>query len=177
MEYYLIDCARNGDLESFKQYEKYLTKNPNCLHSQYEAIFLHACHFGKLNVAKWLWEFSVQINSPINININLPYTEFTPFIEACTTGQLEVAKWLYDICKEIDNPIDIHLYNDKAFRMSCEKGKKNVADWLCSLYPGYQMTCKSVQWGWVIDHIIIHPEKSNINRQFNIYDKNEIVEV
>jgi hypothetical protein len=177
MEYYLIECARQGDLDAFKEREKYLRNHPNCLHAQSEAIFLHACHFGKLHVAKWLWEFSILIHSPIDINIKLPYAEFTPFIEACVTGELEVAKWLYDICKEINNPVDIHLYDDKAFRLSCEKGKKNIAEWLCSLYPGYQMTYKSVPWGWVIDYNIIQPENLNIDSKLDICNEKEIVEV
>ena len=51
------------------------------------------------------------------------------FLKACYYGYLEAVKYLYKNNKKIN----IHSENEKAFRISCENGQYNVAEWLYSI--------------------------------------------
>ena len=58
------------------------------IHDGDDSLFMLVCMFGHLDVAKWLYNISIENKSPIN-----NYKE--AFIQSCGHGHLDVAKWLY----------------------------------------------------------------------------------
>ena len=52
------------------------------------------------------------------------------FIELCRNGKIEEAKQLYLL-----GDVNIHADNEDAFKWSCVKGHKEIAQWLYSLCP------------------------------------------
>lgn len=178
MEHYFLYCAKIGSISGFQEKEKYLKNNPHELHTNNDIIFICACENGQLETAKWLWNFSCKINSPININAQISYVSVTPFIMACICGKINVAKWLWELSNEIGNPIDLHLYNDKAFTVSCTRGKKEVCEWLCKLYSGYKIKSIEHKHGfYFIECSVSHKNTFLINKNIQIYNNTDIVEI
>ena len=62
------------------------------------------------------------------INSMKLYTINDIFTKICGMGFLEYAKYFVN-----ENEIDIHAYNDYAFRLSCENGHLELAQWLIQL--------------------------------------------
>ena len=89
----------------------------------YNNAFKLACKLGKLSVAKWLY----TICDKANIDL------YDIFINACVYRQLEIIKWLY----LLENKPDIRQNNDYVFKYICEKGYRDIAEWLASICDNY----------------------------------------
>jgi hypothetical protein len=124
-----MDCLLNGDLDKVK--EMVLKNSTDFLHSNFENIFRWACRSENIEVPKWLWKYSNDIGSPIDICAR--YKNNDAFRVACCYGNLETAKWLWELSLKLNKPIDINLGDDVAFRLSCEHNHLHIAKWLWDL--------------------------------------------
>jgi len=97
-------------------------------------IFMLACHTGKFDLIKWLWE-------KFHNEIDITYCENYVFRYLCGNGYLDIAKWLWEVSleettnsrKEIDREmkrINIHDHDEDAFRWACTEGHLDVVKWL-----------------------------------------------
>jgi len=89
--------------------------------------FRRCCEKGHLEMAKWLWQISLDIKSPIDIHVNSDYI----FRITCSTFEnLDVVKWLWQISLDMNSPIDINAQKECAFRWCCTFNNINTAKWL-----------------------------------------------
>jgi hypothetical protein len=121
---YLFD----GNLHKLKKiFDKYDVD----LHKGDEHIFRWSCRSNNTEVPKWLFQHSIDINSPINIFAK--YKNNDAFRVACCYGNLETAIWLWNLSCELNSPYDIHMGDDCAFRISCNNDHYETAKWLWEL--------------------------------------------
>ena len=66
-----------------------------------EQAFRYSLYNNHIDVAKWLYQISIETNSPINIHA----MNDEAFKDSCGNGNLVVAKWLYQIGIETNKPI------------------------------------------------------------------------
>lgn len=61
-----------------------------------DELFCRVCRFGNVETAKWLFDYAMSINSPIDIHVGLKGYEKQnyPFIWACREENVKVAQWL-----------------------------------------------------------------------------------
>ena len=81
--------------------------------------------FGHLDVAKWLYNISIENKSPINIHNNYGGAS----IQSCGHGHLDVAKWLYQLGIDTNKPFEVDIIN-KAFYLCRSHNHEDVAFWL-----------------------------------------------
>ena len=130
-----------------------MIKTSNKNHISIEMSFLLCCGDGNLNKAKKL----IQENPTVNI---IAYAD-QAFRYACRKGCLEVAQWLYSLqninistykneyyLKKINflwntPTIDISANNEEIFRVACECGHLEVAQWLLSIKPTIDISAKN----------------------------------
>lgn len=144
--------------KTFVQYEPYYISKPNnyififCIKGNFDAIkwfcvklkdymrkptfsqyltslFIYACEYNHITMAKWLYNYDVQIHNKNIIYNNIFNGYDHPFMLACNKCSIDVAKWLY---YDIGN-INIHRQDDLAFRNACKNGNLSLAQWLYSL--------------------------------------------
>ena len=153
---YYNEIIKNNKLyKEFKQLH-YLTDNISLDMYIRRDKFLKACHYGYLDLAKYLYENKRQIdihlddecafrischNGHLNIakwlysiaKINIHVANDDVFRKACKYGHLNVVEWLYNLSKMDNNKINIHTYDDEAFRLACYNGHEDIARWLYNL--------------------------------------------
>jgi hypothetical protein len=163
------NCCYIGNIDAAKFFwimakssDKYVALN---IHGINETIFNRTCQYGELETAKWLWDLSNEINSPINIHNNNEYV----FRICCDIGHVNIVKWLWDLSKKINSQINIHIDDDLPFKKCCEntyniKNKIEIAKFLCSLYKGYEI---------ILERSQIFPHKHKIKR-YNIFSNYHI---
>jgi hypothetical protein len=91
--------------------------------------FINCCFHGYSEIAKWLYDLSLQIKSPIDIH----QAEDIAFRECCGRGHLELAQWLYNLSIQNNTSINIHAKNEDAFITACYENRLEVAQWLFKL--------------------------------------------
>ena len=133
MEDQFCHLIRNGNL---LEIQEFYNNNPSVDISadddEYdECAFCYACHYGHIEVAKWL----LLINQDINRNIN----NGRAFRRACAEGHLEVAKWLLELKPDIDISAD----NETTFRFVCCHGHLDVAKWLLEIKPDIDISAEN----------------------------------
>ena len=69
------------------------------IHKGDESAFLYAIAEKHFNIARWLYDLSVNEGNIINIRIDNDYA----FSYACLYGNIEICKWLYEVS---NNTID-----------------------------------------------------------------------
>lgn len=80
-------------------------------------LIQHACRYGHLRLAKWLYDIGCDPTADNNCAIRV----------ACQKGHLRVAKWLYSIgCDPKDN-------NDCTVKYTAMNGHLAVVQWLCKM--------------------------------------------
>jgi ankyrin repeat protein len=107
-------------------------KTPIDIHYNNDELFMLACTYGHIKIAKWLYEISKEIESFIDINID----NDKAFRLCCKYGHIKIALWLY----EISDKIDIHAENDNAFISCCMNGHLMIAKWLFKLSENMNST-------------------------------------
>lgn len=142
------------------------------------------CCYDRIEIAEWLWNLSLSINSSIDFfsnNTNIYIDSYDRNIEdlfleivlddnspilinnneiflySCSYGNIEIAKWLWKLHIDLHSSIDIHANNDRVFNWSCHYERIEVAKWLCELCDDY--------------HIIIENNQIKDYKIINIYDK------
>lgn len=112
------------------------------IHAFDDLLFRYCCSNGHLDVVKFL----MSLDGKIDIHAR----NDAAFFWSCSEGHLEIIKWLYynefpiplENSGEVkitsqENPnkikINIHANNEFAFRISCEYGHLQVAQWLYDL--------------------------------------------
>jgi ankyrin repeat protein len=132
MEDQFCHLIRNGNLQEIQEF---YNNNPSvdifADDEHDECAFCDACHFGHIEVAKWL----LLINPDSNISIN----NGRAFRHACAEGHLEVAKWLL----ELKSDIDISAENETTFRFVCCHGHLEVAKWLLEIKPDIDISAEN----------------------------------
>lgn len=93
-----------------------------------EAFYL-CCISGKNNLVKWLYNYSITKECPINI-LNRIYEIF---LVCCKKGQLQLAQFLYKLTNSQNHSININYENDKLFSQVALTGQLDVAKWLLSV--------------------------------------------
>jgi hypothetical protein len=151
-----------GYLEEIK---KVWEKDKFYIHEDDEGFFKLACNNNKLECAKWLWEKSLEIKSPINICSD----DCGVFRWGCRDGNYDVVTWLWEISNQSGQPINIRVDNDYAFLESCKNYRLNVAYWLCELYSGY-----SIYTG---NNMIEYKISDNPKKNFELYDETEFIHI
>lgn len=127
---YLIN---QGNLDKVKQFfNKKQNLFINHLHYDNELIFRYSCFH--IEIAKWIWDLSIKINSPINIHAK----NDEAFINSCFRCDLNMLKWLWKTSKDINSIIDIKkkydlLGSDNAFSACFWNGKIEVIEWIWKL--------------------------------------------
>lgn len=122
-------CVYNGLVDSLKWL--YLINDSKELINNYfvsETLQI-ACQEGYLDVAKWIYQLSIDIN----ISIDIHQWDDVLFINSILHDQLQFAKWLWEISLQIKKPFDIHLNNDYLFMNSCKKNNLQSCKWLYQL--------------------------------------------
>lgn len=133
--------------------------NNNDFEFDYYKAFETACMFGNINVAKWLYETSINNNSHFNIHRNTEnllaelvgykqnevvkwivedlYGTISNiqdpdrfFMCICQSGNLELAKWFMS---KVDYDIDIHLWNNQIFRFISGNRNLEFIKWFITL--------------------------------------------
>lgn len=94
----------------------------DCSQKVIQLQFKHACKYGRLDIAKWLYE-----TKPVDITKN---TLNTGFYCCCHWGFLEIAKWIYNI-----GEINTRTIND-AFQSCCMYGYFDIVQWLYAISNG-----------------------------------------
>ena len=80
-----------GDLEKTSElYNKH--KDDIDIHENDEYLFRISCRFGRLEIAKWLWN--------LKKDINLHAKNDEAFKMACFNGHYEIGSWLCTLCDE-----------------------------------------------------------------------------
>jgi len=98
------------------------------INKELQDIFTFSCEYGCLYATEWLYNYAIEKDIELNININ----EEQPFRTACQYGHKDIAEWLYNLSKNYGRKIDINAMNDYAFS-ACENGFEHVAKWLYDL--------------------------------------------
>ena len=88
--------------------------------------FSYSCDHGYFELAKILYQYSVDNNYPIDIHEENEVV----FRWSCVNGHFEIAYWLYNIGISQNNPINIHVWNDSVFR-HCKHPE--IMSWLQTL--------------------------------------------
>jgi hypothetical protein len=92
-------------------------------------VFEVSCWLGHLNVARWLWDKSIELGRPLNIHGRNDY----PFEISCINGDLDIAQWLYDLGIEINQPFNIHNLYDQNMRSCLDNKQIKSVRWLYKL--------------------------------------------
>jgi hypothetical protein len=154
------------------------------IHIFNDYAFKLCCYYDHIEIAKWLWDISLSINSSINLlsnnnsiyidsgdknmedlfleilldnNSHILISNNEIFLYSCSYGNIEIAKWLWQIHIDLNSPIDIHANKDKIFYWTCHYEQVEVAKWLCELCDEY--------------HVVIEDNKIIDYKIINIYDK------
>lgn len=91
------------------------------IHKCNESAFLYAIAEKHFNIARWLYDLSVEEGNIINVRIDNDYA----FSYACLYGNIEICKWLYEIS---NNTID---KTDDIFKVNAElSNNQELIDWL-----------------------------------------------
>jgi hypothetical protein len=99
-----------------------------------ETPFIYSCWYGHFDIAKWLWELSLNINSPIDITKH-KFLYATPFHVCCKRNHLEMAKWIWNLSKSLNIYINIHFdkCGNSLWAPICCSGYLEMAKWLFNL--------------------------------------------
>lgn len=107
----------------------YERKSPINIHEHNEFIFRFVCAKGYIEMAKYLFETSLNVQS-INIHAN----NECAFLMACKNGHLETVKYLFEMSSTHDQKlIDIHVNNEQAFCSACENGDLEMIKYLLEI--------------------------------------------
>lgn len=96
-------------------------------------LLWYFCNDGYLGLAKWIYNFA-KIEMP-NTNIDIS----NMFRTLCRYGKKEAAEWIYNLSLVENIKIDVRECNDYAFKYSCIKGHKDVAEWLCTIDTNFMI--------------------------------------
>ena len=94
--------------------------------SQENEAFGHACAFGQLDTAKWLYKTFQLTVDDVRSDDNFA------FKYACSCGHLDTAKWLYKTFQLTVE--DARSDNNDAFRTARFFRHLNVCDWLIAIF-------------------------------------------
>ena len=86
--------------------------------------FILSCKNGHLEIAQRLQLLGVDIHEEEDI----------AFRESCDYGHINVVKWLY-----FNGNVNVRVYNDEAFKNSCNMNRIEVANFLCSIISSYHI--------------------------------------
>lgn len=122
-------------LNSKKGYQ--LCLNKDIIKFYNEQMFIEACCSVPLDLLRQMYELSVHLKNPIDINA-MNERGISAFIQCCKFGRLRVAKWLYDLSHKLDTPIKNFTnddYDKSPFYACCssEHSKLSMAKWLYEL--------------------------------------------
>jgi hypothetical protein len=93
------------------------------IHSYWDEAFRMACANGHLNIVKWLYEISLERNSPIRIGICENYD----FYWSCYNGNLDCALWLWEIYYKEKNDENYKNFYCQLFKESFKNNKYEVS--------------------------------------------------
>ena len=96
---------------------------PQCV---LHAAITGACDNAHLGTAQWL----VDVACLCGDTAWLCFALTACFQRACMAGDTATARWL-----AATHSVDVHAQNDRAFRLACNGGHRQLAEWLCCLYP------------------------------------------
>ena len=126
--------------------------------------FKMACTHNHLEMAQWLWGLSPPIDLYAQDNeifaittsvrvVRWLYTLVDPqrplpkcifsnnrlWVNLCQDGHLSMAKFIWDVCcrstRWMSSHVDHRFNKDEPFRVACEAGRLDVAQWLWDLDP------------------------------------------
>jgi hypothetical protein len=109
---------------------------------------------------------------PISNNIGFGYAFL--FVEACKNGLLDIAKFLLKVyVEELDNRTRLKdlLFNEDAFRFACKNRHLEVAQWLASLNPYYQIVNPGTD-RWKCKILKLPTDRAKIIENSNIISRN-----
>lgn len=72
-----------------------------------DTLFIIACNQNNVQLAEWLWDKSVEVNTPFDIN--------RVFQETCQLGFLPIVEWLWDKSIELGTLFDVHFEHSIIF--------------------------------------------------------------
>lgn len=123
---FFLNACKYGKLK----WAKYLYYNYEIdIHSCNEYAFKISCCNGRLKIAQWLFDLSLDMKSPIDIHINGEDV----FILSCKNGHLNIVKWLFNLSLTINSPININIYDKYPYRLSCSLGHTKLIKWLSTI--------------------------------------------
>lgn len=93
------------------------------IHILNDESFRNSCEFGNLDVAKLLYQISLDNNDVIDIHRQDDYA----FKNSCENGYIEVAKWLYSLDTNMN--VDWH----RILLINCESNNIHFVKWINSL--------------------------------------------
>lgn len=116
-----------------------------------EISLINACQNGNLEVVKWLYE--------INNNKISGYALFNGFMNASIFNHIDTVKWLYEKEK---HRINIRIRNDQIMNVCCINQAMDVIEFLCTIYPGYQIE--------KVNNIITWKDNGQMNKLIEAYN-------
>jgi hypothetical protein len=134
----------------------------NCEKIEYfNNLFKLNCEKGNIKVAKWLYELGV---------VDIHAQDEEVFISSCRLGHVEIAKWLYGLGGiNIHDQLDGRTFGGSGWEMFFER-QMNVAKWLCSVFPQYQIEITNNENQ---RYIRLNKIKRTINDVYSKHDKIE----
>lgn len=125
--HYLPDAAKGGNVELVKWLIG-STKSAEPIRpllSISRKSFLTACHYGHIEIAKWL------VTAIENFNM----ISEEAFLIACRHGHIKLAKWLFNYGESIGSPVNIYYDGpfgeiSVPFARACRNKHLEVAKWL-----------------------------------------------
>jgi hypothetical protein len=117
-----VEACKDGNLEMAKFLQDLLEID---VHRNGDEAFWITCMYDRKEVAYWLHSLGPIDASAIQ----------TAFRVSCEYGNLEIAKWLHGLY----DFIDIHQMDDRAFLQSGRNHYPEVAKWLATLTPSYEI--------------------------------------
>jgi ankyrin repeat protein len=123
----------NGNLEMLKWLWEISGEKSPLNKESMNYYFCGACEKGSFNIVKWIWDKSLEINDPIDLNYFNDNIDMTPFMCCCGNGHLEIANWLFQKSQELKTPIDIHQNENDAFFLACKGGSLDIVKLLWDL--------------------------------------------
>lgn len=130
-EYCIEQGLMGSSVLSYSLTNKFSKKNKIDIHSNGEALFIQYCKFKSFTTCKRLYDFSLELGSPIDIRA----VKDSAFFVSCEVGNLETSKWLYSLFVELSKkhrsskPIDINRYYPILYPWCASRNYSEMCRW------------------------------------------------